>query len=330
MHLSTPLASAITGLPTRPTLAAFLNHWLAHVAWARLRFTTARTYAGVTIHLIAPVLGNLRVSVLSSAHLEQAQIAWQRAGVKPSMRRKAIEVLRSALNHAVALGLMKENVAKRARVPAKPQRVPTWVDLDGAKRLLADVRGHALEAAYVLAIGLGLRRGEVAGLTWADVDLRRRQLSVRWSRVETTNGNRLVEPKTAASRRVLAMPEFVVRVLRRQLDRERRKARRAGVALLPGDAVLTTRNRRPYWSSYLYADMKRRLEGLKMQHMRFHDLRHTAASLMLAEGVPPRTVMEMMGHRNLAVTMLVYGHTNLRHQREAVDRLDAAFRRRFA
>lgn len=65
-----------------------------------------------------------------------------------------------------------------------------------------------------------------------------------------------------------------------------------------------------------------------MAPMRFHDLRHTAASLMLAEGVPPRTVMEMMGHRNLAVTMLIYGHTNLRHQREAADRLDRALRRR--
>lgn len=329
MRLETPLSSAITGLPLRPTLGAFLNHWLAHVAWARLRFTTARTYAGVVVHVIDPVLGSLRVRALSSVHLEQAQLAWQRAGVKPSMRRKAIEVLRSALNHAVALGLMDENVAKRARVPAKPQRAPAWVDLDGAKRLLRDVRGHALEAAYVMAIGLGLRRGEVAGLTWADVDLGKRQLTVRWSRVETYHGARLVEPKTAASRRVLAMPEFVVRVLRRQRERELRKARRSRVSLLPGDAVLTTRNRHPYWSSYLYGDLKRRLERLKMPHMRFHDLRHTAASLMLAEGVPPRTVMEMMGHRNLAVTMLVYGHTNLRHQREAAERLDKAFRRRF-
>ncbi|MBI5481900.1 MAG: hypothetical protein HY906_23800 [Deltaproteobacteria bacterium] len=250
MVLHRPLASGFTGLPVRPTVSAFLNHWLAHFAWARLRFTTARTYAGVCVHVVGPVLGRLRVRALTSVDLERAQLVWQRAGVTASMRRKAIEVLRSALNHAVALGLARENVAKRSRVPAKPQRAPSWIDLGAVKRLLRDVRGHPLEAGYVLGVGLGLRRGEIAGLTWGDVDLRRRELTVRWSRVEWHSGYRLVEPKTAASLRVLAMPEFVVRALRAQLERERRKARRAGATLGPRDAVLTTRNRRPYWSSY--------------------------------------------------------------------------------
>ncbi len=262
------LSLNLAGLPDRPTLSRFLDFWLAHIAWSQLRFSTARTYSSVVVNLIAPILGRTRVARLATSDMERAQLLWQQAGVTLWMRRKAIEVLRSALNHAVALGLCEQNVARRASIPAKRPRVPRWLDVAGVRRLLADVHGHPLEPAYVLAIGLGLRRGEIIGLTWADVDLRRGRLTVDWNRVECEHGTRLVAPKTAASRRVLVLPR-----------------------------------------------------------MRFHDLRHTAASLLLSEGVPPRTVMEMMGHRNLAVTMLIYGHTNLDQQERAVATLDKALRR---
>lgn len=322
-----PLSSTYTGVPHRSTVAAFLDHWLAHVAWPRLRFTTARTYAGVVGHLIRPVLGGLPVRRLTTAHLEKAQLVWQQAGVRASMRRKAIEVLRSALNHAVALGLCPNNVARRASVPPKGNPPPCWLELRAARAVLDDVRGHALECAYVLAICLGLRRGEIAGLTWGDVDLRQRKLSVRWNRTEYEGGTRLTAPKTAASRRTLALSETVVKALRKQRSRKLLKARRTATSLRADDAVLTTRTRRPYWTSYLYRDFRDRQRRLGLTSMRFHDLRHTAASLMLAEGVPPRTVMEIMGHRNLAVTMLIYGHTNLEHQRAAARVLDRALRR---
>lgn len=293
-----------------------------------MRFTTARTYASVVAHVIVPVLGRLRVRSLAAADIERAHLVWQRAKVKPSMRRKAVEVLRSALNHAVALALCEVNVARRASVPKKRERPPSWLDFDQVKRLLADVEDHPLGSGIVLAALLGLRRGEIAGLTWSDVDLRRRVITIRWNRVDFEHGTRLVAPKTAASRRVLAMPDAVRQSLKAQLLRERAKARRAGAEVRPEDAVLTTRNRRPYYASYLHSDFKRGLKRLGLPTIRFHDLRHTAASLMLGEGVPPRTVMEMMGHRNLAVTMLVYGHTNLRHQREAAEAMDRALRRR--
>jgi integrase len=323
-----PLSSAYTGVPERPSLAVFLDHWLAHVAWARLRFSTARTYAGVVANIIVPVLGRRKVRSLTAADIEKAGLVWQHARVTRWMRRKAVEVLRSALNHAVALALCEVNVARRTRIPRKQGRPPVWLELAAARRLIRDVRGHPLECAYTLAIALGLRRGEITGLTWGDVHLAQRRLQVRWTRTEYEGGTRLTAPKTAASRRTLAMPELVFRSLRDQLGRERAKARRAGAEVRPEDAVLTTRNRRPYSSGYLYQDLRRRLGRLGLPAMRLHDLRHTAASLMLAEGVPPRTVMEMMGHRNLEVTMLIYGHTSLDQQRKAAMAVDRAFRRR--
>ncbi len=264
---------------------------------------------------------------LDASDIEKAQLVWQRAGVTIWMRRKAIEVLRSALNHAVALGLCEHNVARRSSIPKKRERPPTWLDVAGIRALLKNVQDHPLELAYVLAIGLGLRRGEILGLTWRDVDLRRRVLHVRWNRVEWEHGTRLMEPKTAASRRTLVLPNLVHAAFLRQQAREHEKARAAGTRLQPSDPVLTTRTRRPYWTSYLYQDLRGRLERLGLPRMRVHDLRHTAASLLLSEGVSPRTVMEIMGHKNLAVTMFVYGHTNLRHQQVAVDTLNRALRR---
>lgn len=323
----TALSPRLIGLPRAPTVARFLDFWLAHVAWARLRYSTARTYSSVVVHLLAPAVGDLRIARLTSADLARADLVWQRAGVTVWMRRKAVEVLRSALGQAVALGLCPDNVARRTQLPGKRTRQPAWLDLAGVRTLLADVRTHPLEAAYALAACLGLRRGEVAGLTWSDVDLPRRRLTVNWNRVEWERGTRLIAPKTAASRRTLALPAIVVAALERQLARERLKARRAGTSVGPSDPVLTTRTRRPYATSYLYQDLRRRLERLDLPRMRFHDLRHTAASVLLGEGVPPRTVMEMMGHRNLAVTMLIYGHANLSQQHAAIATLDRALRR---
>lgn len=318
------LPAKLIGLPQRPTLSRYLDFWLAHIAWQRLRFTTARTYASVVVHIIAPVLGEVRVARLRSAAVERAQIAWQVAGIKPSMRRKAVEVLRSALRHAVALGLCGENTASRVSVPRKGDRAPAWLDRSDARKLLRAVRGRPLEAAYALALGLGLRRGEILGLSWGDVDFDSRTLHVRWNRVEYSGGTRLAAPKSAASRRALALPRVVEDSLRRQLHRERLKAEAEGVELRPDDPVLTTRRRRPYWNSYLHTELQSALCKLGLPPMRYHDLRHTAASLMLSEGISPRTVMEIMGHRNLQVTMLVYGHVNLRHQRIAAATVDRA------
>jgi integrase len=319
-----PFAAAATGIPPAPTVERFLDFWLAHVAWPRLRFTTARTYACVVVRVIAPVLGRIAVEALRAPDIERAAIVWQRAGVTQSMRRKAIEVLRSALNHAVALGLCESNVARRVLTPPKGIRPPEWLDVDEARRLLESATGHYLEPVYALALGVGLRRGEIVGLTWADVDLRRRELHVRWNRVEYDSGTKLVAPKSASSRRTVALPEIVVASLRRQRQREAAKARRAGTTIRPEDPVITTRNRRPMAMSYLYVELKRRLARLGMRPMRFHALRHTAASMMLARGAPPRTVMEIMGHKNLDVTMFIYGHTNLRHQRDVARLVDDA------
>lgn len=325
MHLANPaLSSRLLGLPERPTLARYLDYWLAHHAWAHLRFSTARTYASVVVHTIAPVLGRTPVSSLSPEKLERAKLVWQRAGVKRSMVRKAVEVLRSALGHAVQLGLCRHNAAARTRIPPKSERPPSWLDVDDARRLLRSAVGTRWEALYALSLGLGLRRGELTGLTWADVDLRAKVLRVRLTRTERRGGTELTAPKTAASRRTVAVPGFVVEALRRQRAREVAKARRAGARVQPADPVFTTRSRRPYWSSQLYQELKFRLVKLGLPRMRYHDLRHTAASLMLAEGVSPRTVMEILGHRNLAVTLMIYGHVNLRHQHAAVALVDRA------
>ncbi len=323
---SPDVPASLLGLPRRPTLARFLDFWLAHVAWQRLRFTTARTYASAVVRIIVPVLGAKALGCLTPADIERAQVGWQEAGVKPSMRRKAVEVLRSALRHAVALGLCRENAASRSTVPRRRSRLPAWLDREDAKRLLDSVRGHPLEAAYALALGLGLRRGEILGLTWNDVDFEAHTLQVRWNRVEYIGGTRLEAPKTAASQRRLALPRTVEQSLRRQWKREVSKARRAGATVRDEDAVLTTRRRNPYWTSYLHIELQAQLRRLGLPPMRYHDLRHTAASLMLAEGISPRTVMEMMGHRNLDVTMLVYGHVNLRHQHIAAEVIDRALR----
>src|SRR5262249_48354192 len=158
---TSPLSPNLVGLPRRPTVARFLDFWLAHIAWQQLQFTTARTYASVVVHIIGPALGPIPVAKLRTEDIERVQLLLQRAGVKTSMRRRAVEVLRPALRHALALGLCEVNPASRTQIPPKSTRLPTWLDIEEARRLLDSVVGHPLEAGYALAIGLGLRRGEI-------------------------------------------------------------------------------------------------------------------------------------------------------------------------
>lgn len=214
--------------------------------------------------------------------------------------------------------MVRRNVARLVQPPRGEQLEIQPLTPDEVRRFLAAVRGHRLEALFTVALTLGLRQGEALGLTWADVDLEGGVLHVRHQLQRVDGVLQRVPLKTARSRRSIAMPVQIVTSLAEHRERQLAEGR----ALLPTAYVFTTPQGGPLEARTVlrwFADI---LKSAGLRHIRFHDLRHSAATLMLIQGVPARVVMDVLGHADMSM-VTTYQHVVPELQREAARRIDA-------
>ena len=236
-------------------------------------------------------------------------------------------VLRNALNTALRWNLVARNVASLAQPPSVPQREVRVLTTPDAQRLLNAVRGDRLEAVFSVALGLGLRQSEALGLQWDDVDLDGAQLHV-WRTLQRVDGEyRFFGPKTARSRRTIPVPPPVMRALHVHRARQMEERLRVGPAWQGatwGNLVFADEAGQPLSGFHVTRRFKALLAAAGLPDMRYHDLRHGAASLMAAQGVPARVAMEVLGHSQISTTMEIYSHVTEESQRDAVNRVAEA------
>jgi integrase len=182
---------------------------------------------------------------------------------------------------------------------------------DQARELLEAVAGSPIETLVRVALSLGLRQGEALGLRWLDVDLEARQLHVRHALQRVAGELILVEPKSRSSRRSLPLPEALVVALREHKDRQ---------PGLPAAYLFTTVGGQPLDGVSVTKRFQKLLRDAGLPRMRFHNLRHSCASLLLAQGVSPRQVMEVLGHSQISLTLNTYAH--ILPSRETADVMD--------
>jgi integrase len=189
-------------------------------------------------------------------------------------------------------------------------------------RLLGAFEGERLGALYLLALSHGLRQGEALGLKWEDVDLKAKTLRVRHALQWVEGKPQLVETKTKQSKRQVALTDRVLTSLRthRQVQLEDRL--RAGGAWEEHGLVFSTQRGRPLDGTNVLRDFKRMLKKAALPGRRFHDLRHTTASLLMHQNVHPRVVMDLLGHSEFRVTMDLYSHVGPVLQRGAAEQMD--------
>ena len=187
------------------------------------------------------------------------------------------------------------------------------------------MRGDRLEALYQVVMALGLRQGEALGLQWDAVDLEAGALTVRRSLRRYEGTYHLDDVKTARSRRTLALPEPLVAALRTHRDRQRFERLQAGAAWQGDDwnLVFTRRDGRPLHGSYVTKRFQHHLARTGLPCRRFHDLRHGAATYLLAEGVPMRAVMDILGHSQMSTTADIYAHVLPEMRRDATEKVAA-------
>ena len=312
------------GLPVadeQTRLADYLRRWLEDSARQRLRPRVFASYKQVVEGHLIPALGGVRLAKLTPAAIQQYMNEKLGAGLAPNTIKNHHSILRRALGQAERWGMVPRNVARLVSPPRVPRAEVTPLTPDQARVFLDSCTGDRIEALYVLALSLGLRQGEVLGLTWDDIDFESGEVRVRMQLQRYSGAYHLDEVKTDRSRRTISIPDEIVATMRSHRVRQAEERLRAG-PLWEGDdwnLVFCTERGRPIYGAAHLA-----VAGLPRQ--RFHDLRHGAASFMIAAGVPLRVVQEVLGHSTIAVTADIYGHVLPEATRDATSRVVALLR----
>lgn len=303
-------------------LETYLQHWLAAIE-PTVRPATASRYGDMIRRHLAPGLGTVPLARLSPERLQRFYADRLAAGLSSTTVRNLHMLLHRALDQAVKWRKLAINPCDAAQAPrrARPE-MTTWTP-EQVRHFLTATAAEELHALFRLALLTGMRRGELLALIWDDVDLDRAALAVRRSLTIDRDRHWIIgEPKTAAGRRAVALPASCVAALRRH--RVRQTARRLSIGDLwqPTGLVFDRGDGTLLHPNVALATFGRLTKAAGLPHIRFHDLRHTSATLALADGVHPKIVSERLGHSSVAMTLDRYSHVSLNMQRDAADRLD--------
>jgi integrase len=233
-------------------------------------------------------------------------------------------VLRNALESAVREEIIPRNVAKLVLVPAPRYKINRGLAAQQAKATLKAADGHRLCALYVLALFLGLRRGELLGLRWQDVDLDGAKLEVVQTLQRVAGSLRLVPPKTDDSARTVPLPPVCVEALREHRKRQFAERATAWPDWEDHGLVFPSRRGTPMEPDNLRRSWAAIRDSAGLGATRFHDLRHTCVTLLLDLGTPPHVVREIVGHSAIEVTMTIYAHVSLEEKHKALGKLGEA------
>jgi integrase len=235
-------------------------------------------------------------------------------------------VLHAALENAVRWNLVVRNVCDLVTPPVPQHNEIQPLTSQQVRRLLEAARGDKLEAFITVAVNTGMRRGELLGLHWQDIDFEAGCLYVRRSvsRIGTF-GIREVEPKTQRSKRKIELSPFVIETLKRHREKQQLLREKVGDRWKEQEIVFCNRYGGYIEVSNLHVAFKRLLKSAGLPDIRFHDLRHSVASILLSMEVHPKVVQELLGHSHISITIAIYSHLFPSMQRRAVGQLDDLF-----
>jgi integrase len=323
-----PLAQTLQELPTEPkavplTVGDYAEQWLAH-ARGRVRAKTYDGYVGLMRLYALPALGPVALKDLKPLVLQGLYSDLLGRGLSAGTVVNLHLVLTQALSQAVRWGLIPVNPAAGAQPPQRRRPELALVDPALAGRILAVAAGTSFEVPVAVAIATGMRRGEILALRWADLAPDLSLAHVR--RSLQTSGGRLAfeEPETRRSSRAVDLPAFLLPYLERQ--RASQALRRAECeSWVDLDLVIDSGDGRPVNPDTLSSGWYRFAKRSGLPQVRFHDLRHAHATLMLLQGVHPKVVSERLGHASIGITLDTYSHVLPTLQADAVWAFDELF-----
>lgn len=316
------------------TVEYLIWEWLDDVR-GRVRPRTYLSYEQMARLHILPVLGPWRVDRLDVRTVETFYQWKYQSGLSPRSVQYVRAILRQAFAEAIRWGWLSTNLAGLARGPKAERPRFDVLPREEARRLLCSFEQHRYGPLFITILGLGLRIGEALGLRWCDVRLPNNkrieeigQVTLRTQLQRIGRHCELVAPKSRSSIRALSLPSFVAAALAQRLDEQRSERLEAGRQWRNElGLVFTNRVGAPLDDSRIRQRFREHLAGHDFDQMRIHDLRHLCASLLLAEGVQPRVLMEILGHSQINLTLDTYAHVMPSAYQESAEAMERAMNR---
>jgi integrase len=318
-------------ITSQQTVEHFLTDWLENTHKRRIRPRTYERYQeAIKLHII-PALGRYQLQKLTPQQVQAFYAKEEKNGLAPATIIYYHSVLHNALDMAVKWGFINRNVCDVVSPPRKKRFEIQSLTTEQVQKLLSVLRGHKWEALFTMAIVTGLRRGEILALKWQDINFESCTLQVRriLSRVPTNTPGREhvyveAEPKTQKSRRNVVIAPIAIAALEKHKALQAEARKQAGKDWLENDYVFCTSCGNHLGPNYVVDVLKRLLKQAGLPSIRFHDLRHSAASLLLSLGTHPKVVQELLGHTQISMTMDIYSHVLPGMQQEAMNKLSQA------
>jgi integrase len=318
------IKNGLTFKATDTTLDEFLREWLVTVSSSRSQGTHS-SYKWTVDKRILPYMGKVKLKDLRADRIQRFYTRLQKEGLSKHAVAVTHKTLQSAMTHAVDLGVVGRNPCA-GTTPPKPETIEMkFYDEHQVNCLLKTARemGEKLYALYYLAIHTGMREAELLGLKWEDIDWKSSTLHVnRQVRHFKGSSYAFLKPKSKSGVRPIALGSKALNVLLKHKEEQKIARNAAGDDWKDLDLVFSSSVGTPYTASNLRRAFRKVLEASGLPKIRFHDLRHTAASLMLNHGVPILVVSKRLGHSKVSLTLDIYGHLIPGGQEKAADYMD--------
>jgi integrase len=330
--------------PTKMTVAAYLRHWLEADIDRRVAARTAARHRGIAEKNITPKLGHIPIRKLTALHIEAFEAELQRQGwakprrkpsdgdqleargLSPQTVQHVHRTLSQARSHAVRLGVLIKNPAMQVKPPRPQRREIKILSKDEMGTLLKAAQGTWLHLPVLVALTTGLRRGELLGLRWSDLDLKAGTLTVNQSLERLKGKVTFKAPKTKTSQRSITVPTFTVHALQEHRATQAEERMKLGLGRDPRGLVFTRADGEPLDADSVTKAFGRLIAAIGVTPITLHGLRHTHISHLLMDGVHVKVVSERAGHANVNITLSVYAAYIPSMQADAALRVDAWLR----
>ena len=319
--------------PSKMLVREYLERWLKDYAGQSVSPKTLERYRQIIDGNITPAIGGYGLSKLKPLHIQSFYTEALTSGRKDGKGGLSAQtvlhfhrILHRAMGQAVKWQLLARNPVDAVEPPRPERKEMVALDESGTAQLLKKLYGSILYMPVIIAVTTGMRRGELLALRWRNVDLKNGQITINQALEQTKDGVRFKTPKTDRSRRGVALPSFVVDILKAHKKEQAETRLKLGPAYENNDLVLP-RPDGTVWPpdsfSTVFAAFIRRS---KLPHVRLHDLRHSHATQLLLQGVHPKVVSERLGHSKVGITLDTYSHVLPGMQEDAAEKIDISLR----
>ncbi|AAP08256.1 MULTISPECIES: tyrosine-type recombinase/integrase [Bacillus] len=306
--------------PSKLSYGEYLESWF-NTKRHSVGIQTAKVLKGYLNSRIIPSLGNIKLAKLTSLHMQNYVNSLRDEGLKRGTIEKIIKVIRNSLEHAIDLELITKNVAAKTKLPkADKEELTVWNEQEVQLFLKAAQDGR-YSIVFHMALVTGMRQGELLGLRWKDVDLEKGHLII--SQTLSHDGKTfLVGGKTKSSLRKILLPASTIAKLKKHRAVILKEKLSQGEEYQDNDLVMCTPSGTPINPANVRRSLNALIQKAAVPKIRFHDLRHTHATLLLAKGVNVKVISERLGHSNIKITLDTYSHVLPTMQEDAVNKME--------